>query len=197
MSDLSPTGLAARFAKTEVGRAEIRAKVLPLSRPARNLLLIIDTTRTGEGWLAMVQGSTPADLHALLQAGLVAPGMAGTGGSGAAGASTGGAGTGGSGTGGSSTGGAGIGTPAADAAPRMSLAQALAARSYKTLYDRITAEARPRLGLIKGYKLILEVERCNGPAEIRALAQRFVEQVRDNNGDAAGVAIAQVLLAPE
>ena len=54
-----------------------------------------------------------------------------------------------------------------------------------------------RLGLIKGYKLILEVERCNGPAEIRALAQRFVEQVRDNNGDAAGVAIAQVLLAPE
>ncbi|OYU83150.1 MAG: hypothetical protein CFE45_26595 [Burkholderiales bacterium PBB5] len=122
----------------------------------------------------MVQGCTPADLQALLQAGLVAPAMAGGAGAGAP-----------------------AGTAAAPAAPRMSLAQALESRSYKALYDRITAEARPRLGLIKGYKLILEVERCSGPAEIRALAQRFVEQVREHDGDAAGVAIAQVLLAPE
>jgi acyl-CoA synthetase (AMP-forming)/AMP-acid ligase II len=81
-------------------------------------------------------------------------------------------------------------------APRMSLAQALETKGYQTLYDRITAEARPRLGLIKGYKLILEVERCSGPAEIRALAQRFVEQVRAADGDAAAVALAQTLLAP-
>jgi hypothetical protein len=86
-------------------------------------------------------------------------------------------------------------TPAA--APRMSLAQALEARSYKALYDRITAEARPRLGLIKGYKMILEVERCGGPADIRALAQRFVDTVRDTQGDPAGMALAQVLIAPE
>ena len=81
-------------------------------------------------------------------------------------------------------------------APRMSLAQALETKSYQILYDRITAEARPRLGLLKGYKLILDVERCQGPAEIRALAQRFVEQVRAADGDSAGVALAQVLLAP-
>ena len=86
--------------------------------------------------------------------------------------------------------------PAPAGAPRMSLAQALETKGYQTLYDRITAEARPRLGLIKGYKLILEVERCSGPAEIRALAQRFVEQVRAADGDAAAVALAQTLLAP-
>ena len=172
MSDLSAAELATRFAKTEAGRSEIRGKAQALSRPARNLLFVIDASRTGEGWLAMVQGCTAADLQALLQAGLVAPAMAGTGGTSASSAT-------------------------AAAAPRMSLAQALEARSYKTLYDRITAEARPRLGLIKGYKLILEVERCSGPAEIRALAQRFVEQVREHDGDAAGVAVAQVLLAPE
>jgi hypothetical protein len=173
LSDLLPAELSTRFAKTEAGRGEIRAKALPLSRPARNLLLIIDTTRTGEDWLTMVQGCTPADLRALLQAGLVAPAVASAGGAVSNSSAT------------------------AAAAPRMSLAQALESRSYKTLYDRITAEARPRLGLIKGYKLILEVERCSGPAEIRALAQRFVEQVREHHGDTAGVAIAQVLLAPE
>ena len=86
--------------------------------------------------------------------------------------------------------------PAPAGAPRMSLAQALETKGYQTLYDRITAEARPRLGLIKGYKLILEIERCSGPAEIRALAQRFVEQVRAADGDAAAVALAQTLLAP-
>jgi hypothetical protein len=172
LSDPVAAELGWRFAKTEAGRSEIRSKTQLLSRPARNLLFVIDATRTGEAWLAMVQGCSAADLQALLLAGLVAPAMAG------AGAAPG-------------------GTSATAAAPRMSLAQALETRSYKVLYDRITAEARPRLGLIKGYKLILEVERCNGPAEIRALAQRFVEQVRALDGDPAGLAVAEALLKPE
>ena len=172
MSDPTAADLAARFAKTEAGRGEIRTKVHPLSRPARNLLFVIDATRAGGDWVGMVQGCTPADLQALLAAGLVAPSLGGPG----TAAST---------------------AQAAPVAPRMSLAQALETRSYKVLYDRITAEARPRLGLIKGYKLILEVERASGPVEIRALAQHFVEQVRELHGDAAGLAVAQVLLAPE
>ena len=148
MSAAGAADLSGRYAKTDAGRAEITGKAQPLSRPARNLLLIIDASRTAEAWLGLVQGATPADLAALVQGGLVTSSAA----------------------------------PAAAAqaaaAPRLSLAQALETKGYKVLYDRITAEARPRLGLIKGYKLILEVERCSGPAEIRALAQRFVEQVR-------------------
>lgn len=195
-------GLAGRFAKTEAGRHEIRQRALPLSRPARNLLLIIDASRTGAEWLALVQGCDLAALQALFDAGLIAGTVpAGLGAIGAAGAAgtTGAAGaTGATGAAVAAVAGGAPGVdPSASAPPRMSLAQALEHRSYKALYDRITAEARPRLGLIKGYKMILEVERCAGPAEIRALAQRFVDQVRDLQGDAAGMALAQVLIAPE
>ncbi|MES2717656.1 MAG: hypothetical protein V4795_17960 [Pseudomonadota bacterium] len=165
MSEAPAPALSARYAKTEAGRAEIQRKTLPLSRPGRNLLLIIDAGRTAGEWLGLVQGASAADLQALLQAGLVAD-QAGPAG-------------------------------AAPAAPRMSLAQALETKGYQSLYARITAEARPRLGLIKGYKLILDVERCQGPPEIRALALRFVEQVRSSQGDAAALALAQVLLAPD
>jgi len=172
MTDTGPgPALASRYARTEAGRAEIQRRAVPLSRPGRNLLLTIDASRSAEAWLGLVQGATAADLRALIDAGLVAEAQAAAGVPGPA-------------------------APAAGAPPRMSLAQALETKGYQALYDRITAEARPRLGLIKGYKLILEVERCSGPAEIRALAQRFVEQVRAADGDTAAVALAQVLLAP-
>jgi hypothetical protein len=156
--------LAARLTKTDAGRTEIQRKSLPLSRPARNLLLIIDGGRPAHDWIGLVQGASSTDLQELLRAGLVAEQAA----------------------------------AAPPPAPqRMSLAQALEAKSYRTLYDRITAEARPRLGLIKGYKLILDVERCAGPPEIRQLALRFVEQVRVTQGDAAALGLAQTLLAPD
>ena len=186
----SADGLARRFAKTEAGRQEIRQRALPLLRPARNLLLIIDPSRSAAEWLGLVQGCDRAALQALQDAGLVADiGPAGGGTPGAPGAP--GA--------PSSPGATGAPAPpgAAAAPPRMSLAQALEHRSYSALYDRITAEARPRLGLIKAYKVVMEVERCSGPAEIRALAQRFVDQVRDLHGDAAAMVLAQVLIAPE
>ena len=187
----SADGLARRFAKTEAGRHEIRQRALPLLRPARNLLLIIDPSRSAAEWIGLVQGCDRAALLALQDAGLVAglvaelgPARADTlglpGAPGAPGAT-----------------GAPAPPGAAAAPPRMSLAQAMEHRSYSALYDRITAEARPRLGLIKAYKVIMEVERCSGPPEIRALAQRFVDQVRDLHGDAAGMVLAQVLIAPE
>ena len=173
---LPGAGLAGVYLKTDAGRAEIRGRTLPLSRPARNLLLIIDASRSGEGWLAVVQGCGPADLVALWDAGLVA--AAGAGAAPATAASA-------------------TGSAASPPPGRQSLAQALEGKGYQLLYARITAEARPRLGLFKSYKLILEVERCNGPAEIRLLAQRFVEQVREADGDAAGLALALALIAPE
>lgn len=196
----SADGLDRRFAKTEAGRHEIRQRALSLTRPARNLLLIIDTSRSAAEWLALVQGCDRAALQALQDAGLVASPVAGfgPGGAGMPGApgvpgSIGAPGSPGS----AGATGAPVPPGAAAAPPRMSLAQALEHRSYSALYDRITAEARPRLGLIKAYKVIMEVERCSGAPEIRALAQRFVDQVRDLHGDAAGMVLAQILIAPE
>lgn len=163
----------ARYAKTEAGRAEVRGRALALSRPARNLLLILEPGRPAEAWMGMVQGCGGDELRALLDAGLIAPAAAGAG-----------------------PGAAAAAAPAAPARARIPLGQALARLGYRTLYERITALARPQLGLIKGYRLILELERCSGPDEARALALQFVEQVREADGDAAALALAERLAAP-
>ena len=165
------------LAKTDAGRREITERRLTLSRPARNLLLIIDARRSAGEWLALVQGCGPAELQQLVGAGLVgrpAPPA-------------------------DEPAAAAVAAPlAAVAAPtaRMSLADALQAQGYRVLYDRLTAEARPQLGLIKGYKLILAIEKCAGPVEIRALALQFVEQVRGVKGDDEANALAQRLANP-
>ena len=166
------------LAKTDAGRREITERRLTLSRPARNLLLIIDAQRSAGQWLALVQGCGPAELQQLVGAGLVgrvaAPAI--------------------------EPATADAATPLAPPSPaptaRMSLADALQAQGYRLLYDRLTAEARPQLGLIKGYKLILSIEKCAGPVEIRALALQFVEQVRGVKGDDEANALAQRLANP-
>ena len=172
--------LALPLAKTDAGRREITERKLPLSRAARNLLLIIDPQRTAGAYLALVQGCGALELQQLVANGLVgrlvqppAP----------------------------------VAAPAAPApapspppAPRpvahMSLAEALQGQSYKLLYDRLTAEARAQLGLFKGYRMILEIEKCSGPEPLRHLALQFVEQVRLAKGDAAANALAQRLADP-
>ncbi len=182
-ADIGPW-LAQACCKTEAGRREISARALPLSRSTRNLLLIIDAQRSAGQWLALVRGGGPAELQQLLAAGLIDLAPA-------------------------------LGSAPAVAAPplapppsapgpaeaprataRMSLADALQTVGYPLLYDRLTAEARPQLGLIKGYKLILAVEKCAGTPELRSLARQFVEQVRSVKGDADAHALAQRLVDP-
>ena len=60
------------YVRTEAGKAEIRARSLQLSRSARNLLMVIDASCTGEQWIAKVLGSSHADLQQLLAARLIA-----------------------------------------------------------------------------------------------------------------------------
>ena len=67
------------YARTEAGKLEIRAHSVKLSRPARNLLMVIDASCSGQAWLAKVNGCTQADLDVLIAAKLVAP-QAGLGG---------------------------------------------------------------------------------------------------------------------
>jgi len=149
--------MADRFQKTDAGRDEIRARAHDLSRPARTLLLIIDASKTGDEWLAMVNGVVAADLARLLDAGLIAP-----------------------------AGGAPAPAAAAAASPKgPTLQEALQYFTYRELYDRLTAEARPRFGLIKGYKWVLDIEKCRDVDEIRALTLRFVDELRAAQGDKA------------
>ncbi len=60
------------YARTEAGKVEFRNTASRLSRPARNLLMVIDASCTGDEWVAKVAGSTAADLDALIGAGFVA-----------------------------------------------------------------------------------------------------------------------------
>ena len=145
-----------RYQKTEAGRAEIKSRALVNGRVTRNLLLVIDAGKTGAEWLGLVQGATPADLEQLLQHGLIA----------AAGAAA----------------PAGLASAAAPA-PAPVFAGELPSLDYPELYAYLTRHAKQYLGLIKGYKVVLEVERCGTLAELQAYALRFVDMVREAQGD--------------
>jgi hypothetical protein len=154
--------MSTRFQKTDAGREEIRARKLDLSRPARTLLLIVDGTKSGDEWLAMVAGATAADLQRLVDAGMLS---------------------------------AQVDAAPAPAAKEPPLAEVLEGTGFRALYDYLTGAARPRLGLIKGYRTVLEIERCTEVADLRRLALRFVELVREAQGDAAAREVGRELAA--
>ena len=64
---------AEAYVRTDAGKAEFRAHSIKLSRPARNLLMVIDASCTGDAWIGKVNGSTSGDLDVLLAAKLIAP----------------------------------------------------------------------------------------------------------------------------
>jgi hypothetical protein len=79
--------------------------------------------------------------------------------------------------------------------PDAPLAVRLEAMGRTVLYDRLTALARPTLGLIQGYRMILDIEKCGGADELRSLAARFVDQVRSSKGDHAAVRLSESICA--
>jgi hypothetical protein len=166
----------ARYVKTEAGRAEMKERRLALPRQARLLLVIIDASKSGADWVAAVNGSSQADLERLLATGLIEA-HAGTAQAAApVPASR------------SSEATPPITREPTKPSPNMpalsdaALVELVQSLGYRQLYDLLTAQARPRLGLIGGYRTVLEVERCTGVDEVRALALRFVESVRQAQG---------------
>jgi hypothetical protein len=171
----------ARYVKTEAGRAEMKERRLALPRQARLLLVIIDASKSSAEWLAAVNGSSDADLERLLAAGLIEPR---TGAARPAPPSA---------SPPTASARAAVAGPPIEREPTTpspnlpalsdaALAELVQSLGYRQLYDLLTAQARPRLGLISGYRMVLEVERCNGVDDMRALALRFVESVRQAQG---------------
>lgn len=157
------------FAKTDAGQREIREKTRELSRPARTVLLLSDGSRGREELLAMVQGATAADVAALLEAGLIVE-------TGAA-AST-------------------RSSSSSAAAPAAAPAEAEIAESplgYRELYDSLTLLAKEQLGLFKGYRFALEIEKAADLAELQQVAVRFASEVQKANGDAAAQTVRRAL----
>lgn len=150
-----------RFVKSAAGHEEIKTKARQLSRGARNLLLLIDAGKTGAEWVGLINGATEADLQLLVSEKLVDAVVPAQQVSGAA--------------------------AVAQRRERIlaSLEQALADKSYQELYDLLTHQAKERFGLLKGYKMVLEVEKCPDVPALKALAMRFVDLLQEQQGDAA------------
>lgn len=163
--------------KTDAGRAEIRARALPLSRAARNLLLVLDATKPAGEWLRLVTGATEADLEALRQQGLIVP------------------------QGGFAPPAAAQPPAAAPVAPPVAAPAPSAAApaggspllDRAALYTYMSGQATKLLGPFKGYAFALEVERCGSLAELQALALQFVERVQKAKGDDAAAAVREAL----
>ena len=160
--------------KTDAGRAEIRARALPLSRAARNLLLVLDVSKPAGEWLRLVAGATQADLDALRQHGLIAP----------------------QGAGGPSQ-PAAVPSAAAPAAPAAPAAQAPAGGALlldrAALYTYLSSEAPRLLGTMKGYLFALDVEKADSLQALQALALQLVERVQKAKGEDAAAAVRQAL----
>ncbi|WP_457321344.1 hypothetical protein [Roseateles sp. P5_E11] len=169
------------YSKTDAGRAEIRARTLPLSRTARNLLLVLDASKAASDWLRLVAGASEADLEMLSQHGLIAS---------------------------QSAGGqprAAAPTPAAPVAASPAPAASAAAPAPSmpaggsplldraALYTYLSGEATKLLGPFKGYAFALEVERADSLSALQALALQLVERVQKAKGEAAAAAVRDAL----
>lgn len=164
--------------KTDAGRAEIRARALPLSRAARNLLLVLDASKPAAQWVSLVTGATEADFQTLREHGLIAP------------------------QGGAARSPAPAPSPPAPAAPAPVAAPAPATEApaagsplldRAALYTYLSGEATKLLGPFKGYAFALEVERADSLAALQALALQLVERVQKAKGDAAAAAVREAL----
>lgn len=64
------------------------------------------------------------------------------------------------------------------------LAEALAHLSYDQLYNLMTSQARDRLGLVRGFRFVLTIERCADIEELRTLALHLMKLIHQHQGEA-------------
>ena len=152
------------WVKTDAGRAEMQSRALIKDRARRNLLLLIDGTKSEEMLLGNLAGITAADFQELRKLDLIAP---------AAGAVT-------------------VGNPARAASAdsqRPTVPQALAPGAasnaspldYSQFTAALTQLISANLGL-RGFTLTLAVDKASTIEELREVAQRVIEQIRERKG---------------
>jgi hypothetical protein len=154
------------LSKTPAGHHEIRARTLQLARPARTLLVLADGSRSREQLMKMVQGASPDDLSYLISAGMLtdAPEVPDE-------------------------------LPARPEPIATATVEepAETGLTYHELYDSLNALCKEQLGLFKGFRYSLEIEKADGVAGLREVAQRFVAEVQKTNGDTAAQMVRRAL----
>jgi hypothetical protein len=137
----------------------MQTRALVKERAQRNLLLLIDGIKTEEMLLANVAGVKPEDFKALEALKLIAP-VAGS-------------------SGRSSSSSSSAPAPAPAAAPAEELLL-----DYPQFTAALTQIISSELGL-RGFTLTLAVEKANSIEELREVARRALEMVRDRKGEPA------------
>ena len=163
------------WVKTDAGRAEIQSRALIKDRARRNLLLLIDGTKSEEMLLTNLAGIGAEDFQELRKLDLIAP---------AAGAVT-------------------VGNAAraasADSA-RPTIPQPLPGVPVATAslldYSQFTAALTQlisgNLGL-RGFTLTLAVDKASTIEELQEVAQRVIEQIRERKGEAVAAEARKTL----
>lgn len=148
------------WVKTDAGRAEMQNRALVKERARRNLLLLIDGAKSEEMLLANLAGITAEDFQELRKLDLIAP---------AAGAVT-------------------VGNPARATSseasrPTVPLPLDVKSLDYSAFTAALTKLISTHLGL-RGFTLTLAVDKASTIEELRDVAQRVLEQVRERKGEA-------------
>ncbi len=156
------------WAKTEAGRTEIQARALVKERAQRNLLLVIDGTKTEDMLLANLAGISADDFATLQSLGLIVP-LAPP-----ANRSTAGP----------------VSRPVPMAAP--AVAAEPVALDYAQFTATLTQMISKELGL-RGFVLTLAVEKAGTIEELQAVAQRTLTQIAERKGEAVAAAARRAL----
>lgn len=146
----------------------MQARAVVKERAQRNLLLVIDGVKSEEMLLANLAGITASDFAVLHSLGLIAP----AGGSSARSAQS----------SRSAPSGPAAETPEEPGEPL----------DYAQFTAALTQIISKELGL-RGFTLTLAVEKAGTIEELRAVADRTIEQLRDRKGEAAAAAARRTL----
>ncbi len=157
------------WVKTDAGRAEMQTRALVKERARRNLLLLIDGTKSEEMLLANLAGISADDFQELRKLDLIAP---------AAGAVT--------------VGGPSRAASADASRPTVPQALAQAPLDYGQFTAALTKLISAHLGL-RGFTLTLAVEKAGTIEELQSVAQRTLEQIRERKGEAAAAEARKTL----
>ena len=157
------------WVKTDAGRVEMQTRALVKERARRNLLLLIDGAKSEEMLLANLAGISADDFQELRKLDLIAP---------AAGAVT---------------VNAARGASSADSSRQtVPLPLETKALDYSEFTAALTQIISSQLGL-RGFTLTLAVDKASTIEELRDVARRVIDQIRDRKGEAAAAEARKAL----
>ncbi len=156
------------WVKTDAGRSEMQTRALVKERARRNLLLLIDGIKSEEMLLANLVGISADDFQELRKLDLIAPAS------------------------GAVTVNAARGSPSDSSRQTAPPPLEPKVLDYSEFTAALTQMISSQLGL-RGFTLTLAVDKASTIEELRDVARRVIEQIRDRKGETAAAEARRTL----